>query len=376
MTQAKRPAGEGTNGRPDAATDGKPEARRQYVQFVFYKVDPAWRRLPAEEREAAKQEVVAAVAEFSGRMQVRAYSLIGVRGDVDFMFWHISDELAPFQEAATRLFSTRMGPYLTTPYSYLAMTRKSVYVDKTEPSASSRRLHLKPGAAKYLFVYPFVKTRPWYALSQEKRQRMMDVHIAVGRKYPTVKLNTTYSFGLDDQEFVVAFETDEPSDFLDLVMELREAESSLYTLRDTPAFTCVATTVRGALDALGVPGDAAPARTGGPAAEWTRVCALDELPTGATKVVHHDGEQVALFNVAGEIYAIEARCTHSNGPLAEGTIEGTVLTCPWHGSQFDLARACEIVREPAARRPMTYAVRIAGGEVYIGAGRAPVGSSR
>jgi chlorite dismutase len=61
----------------------------------------------------------------------------------------------------------------------------------------------------------------------------------VGHRYPGVKINTTYSFGLDDQDFVVAFETNEPSDFLDLVMELRETEGSLYTVRDTPIFTCV-----------------------------------------------------------------------------------------------------------------------------------------
>jgi chlorite dismutase len=67
----------------------------------------------------------------------------------------------------------------------------------------------------------------------------MDGHIRVGNEYPSVKLNTTYSFGLDDQDFVVAFETEEPKDFLDLVMKLRETESSKYTQRDTPIFTCV-----------------------------------------------------------------------------------------------------------------------------------------
>ena len=68
---------------------------------------------------------------------------------------------------------------------------------------------------------------------------MMNEHIRVGHKYPRVRLNTTYSFGLDDQEFVLAFETDYPTDFLDLVMELRETEASSYTLRDTPIFTCL-----------------------------------------------------------------------------------------------------------------------------------------
>jgi chlorite dismutase len=66
-----------------------------------------------------------------------------------------------------------------------------------------------------------------------------------------VKLNTTYSFGLDDQDFVVAFESDHPEDFVDLVMELRETDASKYTVRDTPIFTCVLKTVTGMIETLG-----------------------------------------------------------------------------------------------------------------------------
>jgi len=79
----------------------------------------------------------------------------------------------------------------------------------------------------------------------------MDEHIRIGSKYRSVKLHTTYSFGLDDQEFVVAFETDYPSDFLDLVQELRETKASSYTLRDTPMFTCRQRTLSECLEALG-----------------------------------------------------------------------------------------------------------------------------
>ena len=136
-----------------------------------------------------------------------------------------------------------MGPYLETPYSYFSMTKKSMYVDKHEHSnqeGRSNRLVISPTGRRYLFVYPFVKTRSWYRLPQEERQRQMSEHIAMGHRYPGVKINTTYSFGLDDQEFVVAFETDYPGDFLDLVERLRSGESSAYTERETPIFTCVA----------------------------------------------------------------------------------------------------------------------------------------
>jgi chlorite dismutase len=80
---------------------------------------------------------------------------------------------------------------------------------------------------------------------------MMDEHIRVGHEWPDVKLNTTYSYGLDDQEFVVAFETDHIGRFLDLLMALRLTEASRFTLRDTPSFTCTALGIRDSLNALG-----------------------------------------------------------------------------------------------------------------------------
>ena len=103
---------------------------------------------------------------------------------------------------------------------------------------------------KYLFLYPMVKKREWYSLPAEERQRIMGSHIEVGRRHPEISINTSYSFGLDDQEFVVAFEGDDPGQFLDLVQELRPTESSAYTERETPIFTCVAMSARKALDAL------------------------------------------------------------------------------------------------------------------------------
>jgi chlorite dismutase len=133
--------------------------------------------------------------------------------------------------------------WATIPYSFLAMTKSSSYSDES-------RLEVRPAHAKYLFVYPFVKTRAWYNLPADERWRIMQEHIRVGKEFPSVDINTSYSFGLDDQEFVVAFESDNPGDFLDLVQRLRETESSMYTLRDTPTFTCVTASVERALGAL------------------------------------------------------------------------------------------------------------------------------
>ena len=230
------------------------EAKRQFVNFIFFKADPAWRRLPQAEREQSKAQFCRVATEWatSGRMNVLSYTTMGMRPDADFILWRICYNLEELQEMTTALLDTGLGHYLTTPFSLLAMTKRSTYIIEHQHEGQvDSRGQLRPGQYKYLFVYPFVKTREWYLLSMSTRQGIMNEHIALGHKYPSVKLNTTYSFGLDDQEFVVAFETDKPEDFLDLVMDLRETESSRYTVRDTPIFTCILKDIRATLDTLG-----------------------------------------------------------------------------------------------------------------------------
>ena len=226
--------------------------RRQFVKFNFFKVASEWRRLPDDERLDSKKEFAAVVEETASNIFTRAFSMIGLRGDADFLLWQACDTLEDLQQAATSMWSTRLGSYLTQPYSYLAMTHKSQYVGNHKHAGQEgTTTRLRPGDYKYFIVYPFLKTREWYLLPKEERQRMMNDHFKIGHDYPSVKINTTYSFGLDDQEFVVAFETDEPSDFLDLVMELRGVEGSLYTLRDTPILTGIQRTIDETLDSLG-----------------------------------------------------------------------------------------------------------------------------
>ncbi len=170
---------------------------------------------------------------------VMTYSLVGLKADVDFLIWTVGSKLEDLQDFAAAIRQTEMGAYLTMPNSFLSMTKRSVYVDKLDPDHPDKRRTITPAKSKYFFIYPFVKTHEWYQMPFEQRQALMDEHIVVGNKYKSVKLHTTYSFGLDDQEFVVAFECDEPKDFLDLVMELRSAKQRPYTLRDTPIFTSV-----------------------------------------------------------------------------------------------------------------------------------------
>jgi chlorite dismutase len=219
-------------------------AGRTFVKFTFFKVDPAWRRRSPEERAADKAEFLAACEDFAEDRSLRAYSTVGTRGDTDLLLLSQSPVLEDIHTFHVVLGQSGLARWATTPYSYLAMTKPSPYSD------SESRPEICTSERKYLFVYPFDKKREWYGLSMEERQRIMANHIEVGRRYPEISINTAYSFGLDDQEFVVSFEGDEPGDFLDLVQELRGTESSSYTLRDTPIFTCVAMSLGRALDAL------------------------------------------------------------------------------------------------------------------------------
>src|SRR5881394_1613100 len=304
----------------------RPSEKRQVVRFAFYKLDSAWRRLPAERQASAKLEFGETIESFAGRLLLRPYGLVGIRGDCDFLLWQVAEDLDSLVALQTALNRSDLGAYLALPYSYLAMTRRSIYEFPEAPGQPSR-LQIRPSDARYLFVYPFTKTRAWYALPKPERQAMMDEHVRVGRQYPSIRLNTTYSYGLDDQEFIVAFEGDSPADFLDLVMQLRESRASSYTLRDTPTFTCVQMSLWDLLDTLGG---------------------------------------------AGAAQAVSRRPTRADGytPVAASLSEGTLdparctVTCPWHEGVFSLESG-QVLAGPPALPVAVYRVKLEGDTVLI-----------
>ena len=218
----------------------------QYVAYTFYRVDPAWRRLPVDERQAGKDAFADVVEELADRFDhLRVYSTTGVRPETDFFLWKITDRYESLGELGAALNGTPLAGWLTTPYSYLATTKASHYTQ------ARKARKVIPVGLPYLVVYPFVKVRPWYALAEEDRQRAMDEHIRIGREeFPGIRNHTTYSFGIDDQEFMTAFECEEPADFMHLMLRLRDSEASGYTERDTPIFVGRHVTMREALAEL------------------------------------------------------------------------------------------------------------------------------
>lgn len=339
---------------------------RQLVRYLFLKLRPEWRGLDAAQQARHKEQFGLALKQFHGKLLLRTYSLMGTRGDADLMLWQVAENLETLQAVETAMFSTALGAYLEIPYSYLGMTKRSEYEFPDVPGEEDRTV-ISPSDAKYLFVYPFVKQRAWYNLPFEQRQEAMNDHVRIGRKYPGVRINTTYSFGLDDQEFVVAFEGDDPGEFLDLVMELRGSPASAYTERDVPVFTCVQMSLWDALDSLGGASAAERAELVPRDAEgFIPVAEVAELPPGASKRVYLGSEAVALFNVQGAYYAVSDRCTHGRASLSEGTVDAAtcVLECPWHGGTFDLKSGV-----PTGGPPMlpikTYQVKVNADRILV-----------
>jgi len=218
-------------------------AARHFVKYTFLKLDPAWRRLDAAQRSQHKAEMMAACEDFADGHLLQAFSLVGTRGDAELMLLAEAENLQRIHEFHVVLAQSGLMKWADIPYSMLGMRKSSEYSEDERTVPRGFR-------GRYVFVYPFVKSREWYALPGEERWRIMQGHIQVGREYPGVDNHTAYCFGLDDQEFVVAFDTDDPGTFLDLVQRLRTTEASRYTIRDTPSFTCIRMSLERALGAL------------------------------------------------------------------------------------------------------------------------------
>jgi chlorite dismutase len=216
---------------------------RRFVKYTFLRTDPQWRRREADERAQDKREFAAACEDFADGHLLQSFSLVGTRGDAELLLTLEAENLDRIHEFHVVLAQSGLMKWSQIPHSFLGMRKASEY-------SEDERIAPRGFRGRYVFVYPFVKSREWYALAADERWRIMQGHIQVGREYPGVDNHTTYSFGLDDQEFVVAFDTDDVGTFLDLVQRLRGTEASRYTVRDTPSFTCIKMSLERALNAL------------------------------------------------------------------------------------------------------------------------------
>src|SRR5687768_14540041 len=207
-------------------SDNKNDSEK-FFTFTFYKVDPKWRWLNEMGKDEASREFLELLNAARKRIKIRTYSTIGLRHDSEFMIWTMSPSLENIQVLASKIYTTILGKYIEPTSTYLSLTRKSFYSNQVKLGFETEEEPLQ-----YVVVYPFIKSREWYLLPFEKRKEMMEEHIRVGRKYSEIRLNTTYSFGIDDQDFMLAFETDNLSRFQNLIIDLRETQVSKYIIKD------------------------------------------------------------------------------------------------------------------------------------------------
>jgi len=219
----------------------------RFAQFLFFKIDPAWRRLSEEVRVRGRREFAKMVEQSSG-VKTFAYSTLGLKADADLMLWRMAGSLDALQETFAPLLQTGLGTYLHTTYSLFGMTRPSQY---TKRRTTQEQAIDEQEREPYLTVYPFSKTTEWYLMSKEARQAMMNEHMKVGHQYAQVRQVLLYATGLDDQEFVVAYETDNLYEYQGLLIALRSTEARRYTLKDQPIFTCIHRPLMEALELLG-----------------------------------------------------------------------------------------------------------------------------
>ncbi len=222
----ERPSGppSGKGGRPPQVCIG-------FTSYQMWKVDNEWRRKGADEKLKHIKEFHAACESVRPTVEIESYTTLGFRADTDFILWNKAKTMGPLHDMGVALAGTELSKWMTLTHQYTAMLKGSPYAGAGEEKGKAPE-----GKFEYLFIYPFVKTRAWYLLPFEERYKIMKEHIDKSREYDDFRINTSYSFGIDDQDFVVAFEGNKPDRFVDLVQGLRETESSKYTQRDTPMY--------------------------------------------------------------------------------------------------------------------------------------------
>lgn len=218
-----------------------------FVHALALGLDPAWRRRPAADR-IADGRAFAAALDAVPAVRTVPYSMIGLQPGIDLLLWRTGPALDRLEEAAAAVLRSSLGGWLTVREAFLGRTGSSQYVRRPSPQEQAI---LEGERLRYLVAYPFTKSTEWYLMSKEARQGVMNEHIRVGRAFPQVRQLLAYSFGLDDPDFLVAYETDDLVAFSDLVYALRATEARRSTVRDTPILAGVQRPIEEILALLG-----------------------------------------------------------------------------------------------------------------------------
>lgn len=204
-------------------------------QLIFSSY-PVFRAIPdalGDERDVAIKEVTGLLEASSDRVEVRGiYSTAAFSPRADLMFWWVARSADDIQDLFTRLRRTQLGRCLQVTESFMGLVRDAEFTRDHAPAFVKGE-----PPKRYLCVYPFVRAPEWYLLDPAERGRMLREHGELGREFPDVLANTTSAFGLNDYEWILAFEADSPDRLVDLLRYLRTNESRRYVRVETPFFT-------------------------------------------------------------------------------------------------------------------------------------------
>jgi len=224
-----------------------PVIDKQFVSFIFFRVNPEYRKLDSLKKTELKDEFKRVYGDFADDFLLFSYSLVGFDSKADMMLWRVGTSLDLVQDMTAKLYRTDLGNYLETADNYLSVTKKMMFVE----SSVEDRYHINAGEKKYLFLYPWSKSKEWYAIPVAERDALIEESFMVGKKFPNIKIHLTHAFGFSDQEYIISFETDEPRDFLAMAEELSQSSASRFTVRGMPVYTCRQRSLGECLDALG-----------------------------------------------------------------------------------------------------------------------------
>ncbi|MGV3618408.1 MAG: chlorite dismutase family protein [Fimbriimonas sp.] len=212
-------------------------AERQLNLYATYAYTDAYFALGEEERRTVRRQIADEAGELAEATNF--YSVFPARSDTDILIWsawQVSEDGDKTEAAFTQYHAVSEGwrRYVRPVQSLWGYTRVSMYArGKSEQDMDP----FDEGRARYFVAYPFSKTKEWYLMSMDARQGQMNEHIKLGKQYPEIKQLLLYSFGLQDQEFVVAYEMANLPKFSELVNGLRATEARRHTLLDTPLIT-------------------------------------------------------------------------------------------------------------------------------------------
>lgn len=219
-----------THGAPAASSTTAPISR--FTSFWLYKRKANWSEIAGDDWNGAVAQISSMLNELPDDVVLRGtYSALGLTPDVELIVWAVAPKLEQLQRLAVGIDRTTIGHHLDLQRVYFGSAGVSQYDPNHGPA-----FLLGKDPKRYLSVYPFTKTPDWFLLPYEERRRLMIEHGEMGRDYPSILTNTVSSFGIADQEFIVALEDDDPKMLIDMVQKLRGAEVRKWTALDVPIY--------------------------------------------------------------------------------------------------------------------------------------------